>query len=543
MKQLSNAFRDMQIKNVIHRDVKPSNIMLMSTGVLKLADFGLCKFLDPSQEQVEKLETILNQATDKTVIVGSPIYMAPELLKGQVVNRKVDLYSLGIVLYEMLFGVCPFEETNVDNLLARIEKGVLNFPLERNNISLKTQNLIRDLLRPDSAKRMEWDRFHSFFEENMTDIPSFFSYNSGTSFYAYGNNLSLEKVEPFFIAPDSQQDPFKAHTHAKIEGLLKPEGFLKHELFTRPDPQPIPPDILAKPEGAFKQEGLTKPEPVKNDSFLLKKDPMLIKNDPLLIKNDPSANKSDPWVIRNDPFVIKNDSAFAKFESPVTSKEAFVLIDKRFLKEKNKIVYLSNVINAALDLNLNSLAVLAVLSLLRFQILLYENLLDLLYQDLPKENHIATIKVSNEEWLRYKRSENYRIFTRICQDEQILVKENLINFFKTAQSEMKTLELKYFELNREGITEVLYYYCRTVQGHALLLLSEEEKDLAKKVLIHANNILDAMRLEEFFEKLINEDVLRIDEQAYFGKMIGFTIPKYLQLVEEKLVFFKRLVQK
>lgn len=82
-------------------------------------------------------------------------------------NKKSDLYSTGIVLYEMLFGVCPFEDTNVENLLQKIEKSSLPLPLDRNPISQKTQNLLKDLLQADPSKRLEWDQFFAFFEENL----------------------------------------------------------------------------------------------------------------------------------------------------------------------------------------------------------------------------------------------------------------------------------------------------------------------------------------------------------------------------------------
>ena len=192
LKQLSYALKELLLKNIIHRDIKPSNILLTSSGLLKLADFGLCKFLDPSQEQMEKLETILNNAIqEKTLIVGSPIYMAPELLKGQPLNKKIDLYSMGIVLYEMLFGVCPFEDSNVENLIIKIERNILSFPLEKNQISLKTQNLLREMLKPDPHQRIEWEKFFNFFEENVYIQPKSEYSNEDI----YKNNMIGEKYK------------------------------------------------------------------------------------------------------------------------------------------------------------------------------------------------------------------------------------------------------------------------------------------------------------------------------------------------------------
>jgi len=83
-------------RNVIHRDIKPPNILLMSDGLIKLADFGLARELSS-----ERLTSTGN-------LVGTPAYMSPEQLKCQELDHRTDIYSLGITLFELLVGYPPF---------------------------------------------------------------------------------------------------------------------------------------------------------------------------------------------------------------------------------------------------------------------------------------------------------------------------------------------------------------------------------------------------------------------------------------------------
>ena len=91
----------------MHRDIKPDNI-LINNGNIKIADFGFCK---PLENPNELAQTML----------GSPIYMAPEILKGEVYTMKADIWSLGVVLYEMIYGFCPFEEKTIARLISLID--------------------------------------------------------------------------------------------------------------------------------------------------------------------------------------------------------------------------------------------------------------------------------------------------------------------------------------------------------------------------------------------------------------------------------------
>ena len=83
----------MSARQIIHRDLKPANIFLHNDE-LKLGDFGFCKEL--------------KENTMAESILGSPVYMAPEILGGYGYDAHADVWALGMTLYEMLFGVCPF---------------------------------------------------------------------------------------------------------------------------------------------------------------------------------------------------------------------------------------------------------------------------------------------------------------------------------------------------------------------------------------------------------------------------------------------------
>lgn len=181
--------------------------------------------------------------------------------------------------------------------------------------------------------------------------------------------------------------------------------------------------------------------------------------------------------------------------------------------------------------------------MLKLQFFVYEGLIDILNQDIPKENTNKMLKTSYEEWLKFKRSDEYRIFSRILQDEYILLKENFFKFIAVLQTNQLKIEMKLLEMSRETLDEILYFYCKTLQAHFFELLSVKENELAKKIVIHANNVLDSMEVDDFFEKFINEDVLEIEKQGYFEKMMSFSLEKCMRMVAEKLEFFAKIIKK
>jgi len=104
--QIAGALTVAHRNGVIHRDMKPDNILLDVDGNAYLADFGIAK-------------DVMNSSAEKETVVGSPAYLAPEQIRSEPVTAKSDLYTLGIVVYELLTGTKPFRDTKTTTLLYR----------------------------------------------------------------------------------------------------------------------------------------------------------------------------------------------------------------------------------------------------------------------------------------------------------------------------------------------------------------------------------------------------------------------------------------
>jgi serine/threonine-protein kinase len=106
--QLCDGLSHAHTKGILHRDLKPSNVMLVNQGdrpdLVKLVDFGIAKSLNQTEE---KMQLTLDGET-----IGSPLYMSPEQCRGEALDTRSDIYSLGCLAYKALTGVTPFTGKN-----------------------------------------------------------------------------------------------------------------------------------------------------------------------------------------------------------------------------------------------------------------------------------------------------------------------------------------------------------------------------------------------------------------------------------------------
>ena len=161
MKQLNEAFKVMKEKNIIHRNLKLENILIKYLDEenkkfkVKLSDYG-------SNERLSSLSSKGYLSSNN----GSIPYMAPEILKGEeTYNYKVDLWSIGVILYKLYFGVFPYTGPNEMAIIEKIEKSGKEILEKTDNKDL--DDLIMNLLEKDPSKRFTWDQYfnHSFFKD------------------------------------------------------------------------------------------------------------------------------------------------------------------------------------------------------------------------------------------------------------------------------------------------------------------------------------------------------------------------------------------
>jgi serine/threonine-protein kinase len=131
-------------EGVIHRDVKPENVMLHENSSVKLTDFGIAQLVD------------VQGMTTTGQVLGSPAHMAPEQIEGRECDARSDLFALGTVLYLLAVGELPFTGTNPHQLLKRIMEGNFKDPLQaRPTIGGRLASIIRRLLEIDPARRYQ----------------------------------------------------------------------------------------------------------------------------------------------------------------------------------------------------------------------------------------------------------------------------------------------------------------------------------------------------------------------------------------------------
>ena len=187
LNELKEALKYLISNNIIHRDLKPSNILIKKISVnnysVKLADFGFARYFS---------NEISDEGHDDMVstICGSPIYMAPELLIDLKYNMKADLWSFGVIMYELLYGVNPyFFPKNIPELRKLMVEKEITYP---DIFSRDCIDLLKSLLVIDPMKRLNWKNF--FQHQWFTNLKSSIRINPDTSIDNISKSCKIKDI-------------------------------------------------------------------------------------------------------------------------------------------------------------------------------------------------------------------------------------------------------------------------------------------------------------------------------------------------------------
>jgi len=153
--QIASALAVAHASGIVHRDIKPENVMLRPDGFVKVLDFGLAK-LTSAADAAAAQSTQTAFRTDTGSVVGTVAYMSPEQARGQPVDGRTDIWSLGVLLYEMVAGCSPFPgQSSSDVLAAILQTEPASLAGLDPGLAPELQRIVRKTLRKDRAQRYQ----------------------------------------------------------------------------------------------------------------------------------------------------------------------------------------------------------------------------------------------------------------------------------------------------------------------------------------------------------------------------------------------------
>jgi eukaryotic-like serine/threonine-protein kinase len=166
--QVASALEEAHAAGIIHRDIKPDNVMARRNGYVKVLDFGLAKLTERAIDRTpldEEAATRVLVQTDAGVVMGTRHYMSPEQARGKHVDARSDIWSLGVVIYEMVAGRTPFEgETSTDVVVAITQKEPLPLIRFAPTVPAELDWIVTKALRKDREER------YQTIKELLTDL-------------------------------------------------------------------------------------------------------------------------------------------------------------------------------------------------------------------------------------------------------------------------------------------------------------------------------------------------------------------------------------
>ncbi|HET8647593.1 MAG TPA: serine/threonine-protein kinase, partial [Vicinamibacteria bacterium] len=151
--QLADALAAAHARGVVHRDLKPANVVVIPGGGVKLLDFGLAKLIHDETREAGVRSQLITRAGG---VLGTTAYMSPEQARGQPLDRRTDVFSLGVMLFEAVAGVPPFSgESGIEAVSGVLRDDPLPLLRERPGLDPELVRIVEKALQKDAAQRYQ----------------------------------------------------------------------------------------------------------------------------------------------------------------------------------------------------------------------------------------------------------------------------------------------------------------------------------------------------------------------------------------------------
>jgi len=475
--QILNGFKTLVKTNIMHRDFKLANI-LKHNGTVKIADFGFSK--------------LLGKEGITGTMLGSPLNMAPEVLDGAMYNNKADIWSIGTVFYELLFGRPPFLASNMIELMKTIKQKKLEIPRKINNISPEAEDVLKRMLTVDPNDRIDWDELFkhpiTFYREEkikkeLEDTLKAHDLNLvlNISKFYINNNKVVQHV-----ADISKKQDLNNYTREVAKGQKK-------EQYKGP--------IFSEEKNKEDEEEKKRDEP----------------------KASSKTNETD-------------NSDLADLTTQETMRESLIKTVKRnsnrILHERNKYVFLASVAEDAISKQLD-LSEYAGFVLVKKLLMMIENL------KVNLSNHVNMFKL--EEWGHYIKTKEYKAIMDYIKGEYDVFEVyyncmyDRITNVKKVHPKIGSEFLSIVNKNlTDNIDKVYYDTLKDYVDEVLVALQKtSSQDEVKNFWLHADQVIDCMKLDERF---IFEDVNRkqFNFRQFYEEIKNLDMDKIKERVKEKI---------
>ena len=195
-------------KNIVYRDIKPENLLLDNDYNIKLCDYGWATYFTPGKFL--------------TVYCGTPEYVSPEVIKKYPYNEKVDIWGLGVLIFELVFGYAPFSSTFNEERFNNIKAGKINWPKDLGDENKDLKDLIEKILRVDPKERISLDEIenHPWLRETYLNMKvkkktnETFEMNQMTQTELYKTNIMNNGVSKLW---NSDKRLWKVNSYYELE--------------------------------------------------------------------------------------------------------------------------------------------------------------------------------------------------------------------------------------------------------------------------------------------------------------------------------------